>query len=218
METSETISETFTRFTDIINGLKSLDKVYTNVEMVKKILRCLPRSWGPKVTAIEEAKDLTKMGLDELLGSLMKHEITMKSNEEINESKKKREIVFKISSLHTHEDIPNDEERDEKMTLFTRRFNKMFKKGKFSQRQGRSNLEREEEMKKEPIICFECKKPGNIKIDCPKLRKEKRSSKKKSKNSRTLLRLGEKVKMTQPKMRQAIKRWPTCVLLLKRMI
>ncbi|XP_057496707.1 uncharacterized protein LOC130781518, partial [Actinidia eriantha] len=73
MESSETISEMFTRFTDIINGLKSLGKVYTNVEMVRKILRCLPRSWGPKVTAIEEAKDLTKMGLDELLGSLMTH-------------------------------------------------------------------------------------------------------------------------------------------------
>ena len=34
-------------------------------------------------------------------------------------------------------------------------------------------------MKKEPIICFECKKPGHIEIDCPKLRKEKRSSKEK---------------------------------------
>ena len=98
IETNETISQIFNRFTDIINGLKSLDKVYTNVKMVKKILKCLPRSWGPKKTAIEEAKDLTKMGLDELLGSLITHQITMKSNEKIDESKKKREIAFKTSS------------------------------------------------------------------------------------------------------------------------
>ena len=109
----------FNRFTNIINGIKSLGKVYTNVEMVRKILRCLPRSWSPKVTAIEEAKDLTKMSLDELLGSLMTHEITMKSNEEIDESKKKREIAFKTSSSHTNEDMPNDEESDEEMALLT---------------------------------------------------------------------------------------------------
>ena len=119
MEANETISQMFTRFTDIINGLKSLGKIYTNVEMVRKILRCLPRSWSPKVTAIEEAKDLTKMSLDELLGSLMTHEITMKSNEEIDESKKKREIAFKTSSSHTNEDITNDEESDEEMALLT---------------------------------------------------------------------------------------------------
>ena len=89
IETNKIIFEMFTRFIDIINVLKSLSKLYTNVEMVRKILRCLPRSWGPKVTAIEEAKDLPKMGLDELLGSLMTHEITMKSNEEFDESKKK---------------------------------------------------------------------------------------------------------------------------------
>ena len=38
-------------------------------------------------------------------------------------------------------------------------------------------------MNKEPIICFECKKLGHIKIDCPKLRKEKRSSKEKFKKA-----------------------------------
>ena len=86
----------FTIFIDIINGLKSLGKVYTNVEMVRKFVRCLPRSWGPKVTAIEEAKYLTKMGIDELLGSLLTHEITMKSNEEFDESKKKKKLLSRL--------------------------------------------------------------------------------------------------------------------------
>ena len=38
---NEIISKMFTRFTNVINGLKSLGKVHTNVEMVIKILRCL---------------------------------------------------------------------------------------------------------------------------------------------------------------------------------
>ena len=105
METSETIFKMFTRFTDIINGLEFLKcllgKVYTNVKMVRKILRCLPRSWGPKVTAIEEAKDLTKMGLDELLGSLVTHEIIMKSNEKIDEKKDERNCFQNIFITHT---------------------------------------------------------------------------------------------------------------------
>ena len=40
------------------------------------------------------------MGLDELPGSLMTYEIILKSNEEFNEGKKKKEIVFQISASH----------------------------------------------------------------------------------------------------------------------
>ena len=82
---------------------------------------------------------------------------------------------------HINEDILNDEESDEEMALFTRRFNKIFKKGQFLRRQGRKNFGKEEESKKEPIIWYECKKSGHIKIDCPKLRKDKKSSKEKFK-------------------------------------
>ncbi len=57
MQGNETIKEMFTRFTQIVNSLNSLGKTFTNEEMVRKILRCLPKGkWGPKVTAIEEAQ------------------------------------------------------------------------------------------------------------------------------------------------------------------
>ncbi|GAV67065.1 UBN2 domain-containing protein, partial [Cephalotus follicularis] len=52
MNENEDIKSMFTRFTNIINALQSLDKIYSNSEMVRKILRCLPRSWMPKVKAI----------------------------------------------------------------------------------------------------------------------------------------------------------------------
>ena len=52
MNPNETISFIFTRFTDITNGLKSLDRLYSNIDLVQKILRSLPDKWDPKVTAI----------------------------------------------------------------------------------------------------------------------------------------------------------------------
>ena len=58
------------------------------------------------MTAIEEAKDLIKMSLDELLGSLMTHEITMKNNDESDENKKNKGIIaFKTSSSQIEEEI-----------------------------------------------------------------------------------------------------------------
>ncbi|GAV57958.1 DUF4219 domain-containing protein/UBN2 domain-containing protein, partial [Cephalotus follicularis] len=75
------ISDMFTHFNTIINSLKNLGKSYPNQELVRKILRCLPKSWTPKVTAIEEAKDLTILPLEQLIGSLMTHETTMKNRE-----------------------------------------------------------------------------------------------------------------------------------------
>ena len=80
MKHDESIKQMYTRFTDIINDLSSLGKEYTTSEMVRKILRSLPKQWEAKVTAIQEAKDLSKLPLDELIGSLMTHEITMNQN------------------------------------------------------------------------------------------------------------------------------------------
>ncbi|GAV69486.1 UBN2 domain-containing protein, partial [Cephalotus follicularis] len=81
MHDDESISDMFTRFTTIINSLKNLGKSYPNQELVRKILRCLPMCWTPKVTTIEEAKDLSTLPLEQLLGSLMTHETTMKNHE-----------------------------------------------------------------------------------------------------------------------------------------
>ncbi|GAV62795.1 zf-CCHC domain-containing protein/UBN2 domain-containing protein, partial [Cephalotus follicularis] len=43
MNENEDIKSMFSRFTNIINALQALDKIYSNSEMVRKILRCLPR-------------------------------------------------------------------------------------------------------------------------------------------------------------------------------
>ncbi|GAV88004.1 DUF4219 domain-containing protein/UBN2 domain-containing protein, partial [Cephalotus follicularis] len=82
MNENEDIKSMFFRFTNIINALQDLDKTYSNSEMVRKILRCLQKSWMPKVTAIEEAKNLNILPLEDLLGSLMTHELSVQKKDE----------------------------------------------------------------------------------------------------------------------------------------
>ena len=57
-----------TRFTSIINELNALSRTYANSDLVRKLLMSLPKPWEAKVTAIQEAKDLSKLPLEELIG------------------------------------------------------------------------------------------------------------------------------------------------------
>ena len=68
MKDFESIIEMFSRFMVIVNELQALGKTYTDVEKVMKIIRFLPKKWETKVTTIQEAKDLTKLPLEEPIG------------------------------------------------------------------------------------------------------------------------------------------------------
>lgn len=72
---SESITSVFTRMTTITNSLDALGKTYTKAKIISKILRSLLKTYEEKVMVVQEAKDLTKLLLEELIGSLMTHEI-----------------------------------------------------------------------------------------------------------------------------------------------
>ncbi|GAV84225.1 UBN2 domain-containing protein [Cephalotus follicularis] len=135
MKENKNISSMFVLFRNIINSLQSLNKCYINSEMVRKLLRCLPKSWMPKITSIEEAKDLNTLPLEELLGSLMTHEMTIKNHEDDEEQdkKKKKVIAFKSSTVDS-----NEEESDDEMALITRRLKRFLANKKF----GSKNLKK----------------------------------------------------------------------------
>ena len=72
-------------------------------------------------------------------------EIWWKQEEKIN--------VFKTSSSHINEAIPDDEE----MALFTRRFNKMFKNGQFPRTQSRRNFGKKKNQRMTPSFASSAK-------------------------------------------------------------
>ena len=79
MDDKETVMEMYTRFTHVTNKLKSLGKSFTTEELVLKILRFLPQSWEAKVTAIQKAKDMNKITLNELIGNLQTYKLRRSS-------------------------------------------------------------------------------------------------------------------------------------------
>ncbi|GAV79807.1 LOW QUALITY PROTEIN: zf-CCHC domain-containing protein/UBN2 domain-containing protein, partial [Cephalotus follicularis] len=164
----------------IINSLKNLGKSYSNQELVRKILRCLPKSWTPKVTAIEEAKDLSTLPLEQLLGSLMTHETTMKNHENV-EVKKKKSIAFKASK----EESESDEDGD--VALISSQFKRFLKNQKGKKAFKKNFPQDEESSKREEPTCYECKKPGHFKNECPNLKKKEQLKKNEFKKKKAMV-------------------------------
>uniref|UniRef100_A0A803M764 Gag-pol polyprotein n=1 Tax=Chenopodium quinoa TaxID=63459 RepID=A0A803M764_CHEQI len=82
MNKNEKINDCFRRFMTIVNDLRSLGKNLSDEDLVRKLLRSLTDAWTAKVTAVYEAKDLSTLSLEQLIGSLMTHEMLIESKSE----------------------------------------------------------------------------------------------------------------------------------------
>ena len=59
--------------------LKIWEKWLSEDDKVSKILRCLPPKWNSKTEAIEEARNLKDLPLEELISSLMTYEMRLQN-------------------------------------------------------------------------------------------------------------------------------------------
>jgi len=73
----ETFNEFYIRIRDLRNSMVSLGKNISNVKLIKKILRSLPKRFRINATIIEESKDLESMKIEELVGSLQTYEYSL---------------------------------------------------------------------------------------------------------------------------------------------
>ena len=71
MKDDESIEQMYSIFQTLVSGLQILKKSYVTSDHVRKILRSLPARWRPKVTAIEEGKDLNTLSVEDLVSSLL---------------------------------------------------------------------------------------------------------------------------------------------------
>ncbi|GMI66175.1 hypothetical protein HRI_000286800 [Hibiscus trionum] len=141
MDPEENIEKMFDRFSTITNGLKGYGEAIPEEKLVRKLIYSLPESRDSKRTAIIEAKNLKTLKLDELMGSLLTHQI-MKKNKE--DEKKKEEIramgkkkimelcinassvALKSSTCH-HVDSSEEESEDEEMAYLFTKFTRFMK-------------------------------------------------------------------------------------------
>ncbi|GJY19312.1 UBN2 domain-containing protein [Tanacetum coccineum] len=117
----------------IKNKDTALDESFSSRNHVRKFLRTFPTKWRPKVTAIEESKDLSTLPLDELIGNLKVYEVVLKKDSEASKIKKEK---YKSLALKARK-VSSDEEEscsgsDKEYAMAIRDFKKFFRrKGKF---------------------------------------------------------------------------------------
>ena len=100
MQQGETIADVQKRFTHIFNHLIGLGKQFDKEELNIKILKCLDRSWQPKVTAISETRDLITLTTAALFGKLREHELEMIRLKEMETVEKKtKSLAFKTRTI-----------------------------------------------------------------------------------------------------------------------
>ena len=176
----------YSRFQTLVSGLQILKKSYVVSDHMSKILRSLPARWRPKVTAIEEAKDLNTLSFEDLVNSLKVHEISLNEHEPAKKtksialpSKGKSSKAFKvIESEQESLDGDSDEDPTEKMAMLSNKLEYLAKKNrKFLSKKGGYKRSKKEDQNG----CFNYKKSGHFIVDCSDLQKEK--SKDKSKRS-----------------------------------
>ena len=91
------------------------------------------------------------------------------ATEKGNDKKKKR-IALKVSK---HESDKESNLDDEEMAMLARRFRKFYKKTSERKKFRSYKIQKE---KKEAITCYECKKHGYIRLECPLLNKLKKKA------------------------------------------
>jgi len=186
MKEDENIETMYSRFQTLVSGLQIPKKSYVASDHVNKILRSLPAKWRPKVTAIEEAKDINTLSVEDLISSLKCHEIGLNEHEPMKKPKsialKSRGKPTKALKAIEFEEESTSEDSDEdpaivkEMAMLSNRLQYLAKKNKKFMSRGSSHKSSRREKQKG---CFNCKKTRHFSADCPELQKEQ--SKEKSK-------------------------------------
>ena len=135
MKPNESIVEMLTRFIDVVNGIEGLGKRVSEQDKVSKILRCLPPKWNSKMEAIEEAKNLKELHLEELIGSFMTFQIKIaKQEKEIQkEEGKKKSITLKAQEEKVIKETKINNMEDG-IAFITKKVKKLLMKDNFSGR------------------------------------------------------------------------------------
>ncbi|GJW03092.1 hypothetical protein Tco_1561948 [Tanacetum coccineum] len=115
----------------LYNALPHLD--YSSKNHVRKFLRALTLKWRAKVTAIEEAKDLATLPLDELVRNLKVYEMILENDGVVsktttNDKVKSLDLKANITRGQTSNNITcqDESDEDEEINLMAKNFRKVY--------------------------------------------------------------------------------------------
>jgi len=168
---NESISDMYSRFQDIVHSLISLGKEFTEEDQVRKILNSLTPEWDLKTLAIEEANDISKLKIEELIGNLMSYEVQVQGRKD-SKSAEKKSIAF--NALMDESDSSDGDEEIAFMTRNFRRFLKYRKTNNFKRNNQRNPGNHSEGLNN--VRCYNCDEYGHYKRECPHPEKQNHPS------------------------------------------
>ena len=166
----ESIADLQKRFTHIVNHLIGLGKQFDKEELNIKILKCLDRSWQPKVTTILESRDLTTLTTATLFGKLREHEHEMTRLKEMESAEKKTRslaLKSKAAEIETSEDNSEEDSDSKDLSLLAKKFQKFIKLKSRANNQQSKRYTRKPDSNSNKLTCYGCGKQGHVKADCP---------------------------------------------------
>ncbi|XP_058771038.1 uncharacterized protein LOC131644531 [Vicia villosa] len=185
MRDDESIKDFHMNILDIANTSGALGEKMSDEKLVRKILRSLPKRFDMKVTAIEEAQDISKMKVEELIGSLQTFEMGISENSE----KKNKSIAF-VSNSQEEVEESREENLSESIAMLGKQFNKIIRRMDQKPRpnvknissdtnrsydSGRRAKPEEKYNHSKGIQCHGCEGYGHIRAECPTyLKKQKK--------------------------------------------
>jgi hypothetical protein len=176
MKDDEFIPKMLYRLQVIINDLKSLGEKVKDEDFSHKFLMYLPNRFKILRTIIFRG-GLNDVSLNEVFGDVMTKDQYNDDAVVKDEDKKKKSVAFKASTsssknkskgkakkkVSSVEECSNDDNDDEALALFVRKFGKMKKKKGYHTRKRRDHSKNKEYVR----LCYKCKSSNHIVADCP---------------------------------------------------
>jgi len=179
MMEDESINDYHLNILDIVNTFDSLGEKISDEKLVRKILRSLPKRFDMKVTAIEEAQDISSLKVDELIESLQNFELNV--NNKTYEKSKGIAFVSNVDAEETQGNHEDDDSLSENIVLHGKQFRRILKQ---VDRRPRSNVQNiksnidnqpeniknvktdEKSTQSKRVQCHECEGYGHIRTEC----------------------------------------------------
>ena len=166
MGEGDRISEYFTKVLTITNQMKALGESISDIKIVEKVMRSLPRKFNFIAVAIEESKDLSQMKIEELQSSLEAHEMRLLIDADNVEQ-----------ALKTHHSTKNKKKWKGKQAKGEKKSSKTTQDyyDRSDTTEGTEKYQNHYKKKdKRSIECFNCHKMGHYASECYADKKKKK--------------------------------------------